>query len=411
VFSGDAMIQLDSLYDDIINGNVTKEDFLLKFKNLEAFSKEDRLKLQIIDASPFTMWACNIDNKIRLWDHRCQELYGYGYEEAINKSFIDLFVAPDEKIKAELDCIEIIKNNIYIINLAGDISKYSNSICLMTNCFKVTDMDSGEDLQAEIGLEISDKDWERLTIEYNQILETNKKLENKRKSFKEECDEFYENCIYRINELKKDVHSGQIQALKQHSHDSYKQGADNIKTSIETCQQKLENVNTNYLSKIDEAKVEKDLETHIHDFRLSSIIISDEIEITASSLLQLQIKTTSISSTSNKYIEKSEVVVKKDSFIDITNSRKTELLTKIEKKISGLEDNMESPGIVGNNKLTENLENSCNQLEIMKNEIIHYFAERISCIKNCENINEIEELERKINRKIDTYLEKIKSKN
>ena len=68
MLSGDAMIQLESLYDDIINGNVTKEDFLLKFKNLEAFSKEDRLKLQIIDASPFTMWACNIDNKIRLWD-------------------------------------------------------------------------------------------------------------------------------------------------------------------------------------------------------------------------------------------------------------------------------------------------------------------------------------------------------
>lgn len=387
------MKQLLKLYDDVQSGSITKDDFLSDLRKIRAFSKEDRLKLQIIDASPFTIWACGIDNKIRLWEHRCQELYGYTYEEAINKSFIELFVAPDERIRAELDCNDIIKKNKYIINLAGDINKYNNLIFLMTNCFKVTDTDINEDLQAEIGLQISNSDWERLNHEYGQIIETNKKLDNKRAKYIAECDEFYEQCNYRIDELKKDIRRGQVEAVKQESHDVYKQKTYIIRTSLETCRINLDKTTSNNISNINKAKTEDELEIQIREIRKNLIEISDEIENFANDLLQLQITLAKTDPDATSHIKRTEIVSKKDIMMDVILSKKVELLNKIENKINILSTNMEMTGIKDSTELKHVLEQRYQRFEDMKDEIIKLFAEQICTLKNCESIAAIDAIE------------------
>src|SRR5688572_3174058 len=60
-------------------------------------SHEDTLMLQILDGSPFTVWACTADLKIVLWNKTCERVYGFTKAEAIGKSFVDLFVSNEEK--------------------------------------------------------------------------------------------------------------------------------------------------------------------------------------------------------------------------------------------------------------------------------------------------------------------------
>lgn len=403
------MNKINSLYDKVINGNLTKEEFDSSLKSIRAFSREDRLKLQIIDASPFTIWACDIDYKICLWERRCQELYGYSKNEAINKSFVELFVAPDERNKAELDCVDIIKNNKYLINLAGDINKYNNIIFLMTNCFKVTDIDTGDDLQAEIGLAISNSDWKKLNDEYVQIIETNRKLISKKDKLQTECDEFIQECFYRISELKKDIRSGEIQAVKQRSHNNYKQGASIMKANIEICLQNIKKIISPFLDIVNISKTENDLESPIREFRNNMIVISDEIENIAYSLLQLQIEILSSGEDLHMSIEKTEVVIKRDSLLDIIISRKAELLNKIENKIYDYESSLGKPGIINTPLLTEELKQKCQQLEDMKDKILKYFADQVGLIKTCYSIDTIEILNINIMEKINEYLQTIKN--
>jgi PAS domain-containing protein len=60
-------------------------------------SSEDRLKLAIIDRCPFTVWACDRNFRIVLWNSVCEQIYGHNSKEAIGADYADLFVDPVEE--------------------------------------------------------------------------------------------------------------------------------------------------------------------------------------------------------------------------------------------------------------------------------------------------------------------------
>lgn len=134
---------------------MTKEELITYIKELEskrAFTYEDQMKLEILDNSPFTVWASDRNCIIKLWMGQCESLYGFSSKEVIGKDFVDLFVAKDEKVAARRDQINIIDNGAIFHNIANDIGKNGNTLQLITNCRRIIDPVSGECWNAEMGL-------------------------------------------------------------------------------------------------------------------------------------------------------------------------------------------------------------------------------------------------------------------
>ena len=128
-----------------------------EFKKKRSITREDQLKLALIDKAPFTLWACNRDFKIALWNGNCESIYQFKKEDAIGKNYLTLFVGKPERYQSEMDCIKMIDEDYIQKNfLAWDISKVGNRRTMLTNCFRIWDEDNQEYLQAEIALEISD---------------------------------------------------------------------------------------------------------------------------------------------------------------------------------------------------------------------------------------------------------------
>lgn len=122
-----------------------------------AASKEDRLKLAIIDRAPFSMWACNRKFEIVLWTAGSPKIYGFRKEDAAGKNYLSLFVDPPEREQSEIDCLRIIDEDYVQANfLAWDVTQSGEHRTMLTNCFRIWDEDNGEFLQAEVAVDISD---------------------------------------------------------------------------------------------------------------------------------------------------------------------------------------------------------------------------------------------------------------
>lgn len=151
-------------------------DYVKKLIAQRAFTYEDRMKLAIIDEAPFTIWANDRDCKIRFWSGRCEKVYGYNEAYVIGKDFVDLFVSKDEKLKARIDCRDIIDNGTPFNNIANDETFDKIPVTLQTNCFKIKDVDSGVFLSAEIGVVTNSIETETRKTEIAK--EQSQKVEN-----------------------------------------------------------------------------------------------------------------------------------------------------------------------------------------------------------------------------------------
>lgn len=143
--------------EELIEEIKTLRNELALLRKSRALTREDRLKLSILDRSPFTIWACDKDFNIQLWAGACGRNYGYSADEAIGKNYLELFVDDHEKDQSCGDCIAIIeKDKVFSNFLASDIAEDGSTRLMLTNCFRIYDEDTQQWLQAEIGLEISD---------------------------------------------------------------------------------------------------------------------------------------------------------------------------------------------------------------------------------------------------------------
>lgn len=123
-----------------------------------SLSAEAALKLAIFDRLPMPIWACDRECRIVYWNGGAERLYGYRSDEAMGRDFVELFVNPPERLKARLDCVDIIENDRNIRNMADDIDKYGTTRRLVTQCFALYNVGGHDGIQVELSYEVQDID-------------------------------------------------------------------------------------------------------------------------------------------------------------------------------------------------------------------------------------------------------------
>jgi len=128
----------------------------------------NRLAAALVEEAHVSIWAADINFRIVLWNSGAEQIYGVQRSEALGKNYLELFVDEYEREQSRLDCLQIIRNGYRQNNcLAYDHSDAHAQKYMLTNCFRITDPQTGEAYQAEIGVEISDlglKDKEHRTL-------------------------------------------------------------------------------------------------------------------------------------------------------------------------------------------------------------------------------------------------------
>ncbi|MEE6305707.1 PAS domain-containing protein [Plantactinospora veratri] len=117
----------------------------------------ERLVLELFNESHVAIWACDRDFQVVLWNRGAEEIYGFTSEEIIGRNYLDMFVDEAERDASLEDCRRIIDTGRRYKNLlAYDADAGGRVRYMLTNCFRITDRETGKRFQAEIGVEISD---------------------------------------------------------------------------------------------------------------------------------------------------------------------------------------------------------------------------------------------------------------
>lgn len=231
--------------------NMTREELIEILKSLEnqrAFSYEDQMKLKILDKSPFTIWASDRNCIIKLWTRQCEELYGYKKEEALEKDFVNLFVAPDEQAAARVDQISIIDDAEIFHNIANDIGKKGNTLQLITNCFRIKDIQTGEYWNAEMGLIIDYLDQERERLEI--IVSESRKVKSFIDQFINRTHECKDHLFNRKKSFRNEINSAERMALKIGKREEFKERTRKIRVSLDEIQISFEQIVESYYEKM-----------------------------------------------------------------------------------------------------------------------------------------------------------------
>lgn len=115
------------------------------------------LALEFFDGAPVSMWACDKDYKIVLWNSGAEAIYGVKKIDAIGRNYLTLFVDAAERAQSKVDCDRVINEGWTQYNcLAYDSGPTGRRRHMLTNVFRICHPLTGDHLQAEIGVEISD---------------------------------------------------------------------------------------------------------------------------------------------------------------------------------------------------------------------------------------------------------------
>jgi PAS domain S-box-containing protein len=121
-----------------------------------------RLIEQFFERAHVSMWACDSDFKVVLWNKGAEEIYGRAAEDMIGQVFFEVFVDEAERDDAEQDTRRIIEYGETFRNfLAFDKGSDGRNRQMLTNCFRVIDPETKLRYQAEIAIEISDLEMKR----------------------------------------------------------------------------------------------------------------------------------------------------------------------------------------------------------------------------------------------------------
>ncbi len=104
-----------------------------------------------------SMWACDEDFRIVLWNKGAEELYDRSADSVIGKRYDTLFIDEAEREQSLVDCRKIIREGARFRNfLALDVDSRGRQKQMLTNCFRITDPETGQHYQAEIGLDVAE---------------------------------------------------------------------------------------------------------------------------------------------------------------------------------------------------------------------------------------------------------------
>lgn len=230
---------------------MSREELILFIRELErqrAFSYEDQMKLEILDQSPFTIWASDRNCKITFWDGQCEHHYGYNKEQAVGRDFVDLFVDEDEKDAARDDQIKIIDHGEVFHNIANDHGRDGNVLHLITNCRRIKDIKSGEYWNAEMGLIIDyiEDEKERL----NQVIAESRKVKSCISQFIASVNQDKEQFADRKNAINSSIRNYERIAISRGKRSEYKENVAVVQGSIKTIEEQLNCIIEEYFEKI-----------------------------------------------------------------------------------------------------------------------------------------------------------------
>lgn len=231
--------------------NFSKEELiklLLDFEGKRAFSYEDQLKLAILDKSPFTIWASDRNCIIKMWSGQCESMYGRRKEDVLGKDFVDLFVSPDEQAAARRDQLEIIDNDKEFHNIANDQGRNGNTLQLITNCFRITDPQSGEFWNAEMGVAIDYYEEEKKQLERN--IEEGRMIQTLISDFSATQNQYREQFFDRKESLLSAIRNGKIEAAKKKKLDEYIRCTQEFVKKVKEIDDQIDSISENYSAKI-----------------------------------------------------------------------------------------------------------------------------------------------------------------
>lgn len=232
--------------------SMTKEELISYIKFLEskrAFTHEDRLLLEIIDKTPFfTVWASDKNCIVKLWAGQCQARYAYTKEQMIGQDFVSKFVAPHEQAAARRDQLQIIDKGERFHNIANDHGGNGTTMRLMTFCYRIQDPDTGEMLNAEMGVDVSSYDAERQILEEN--IAESKKIQSFIESFNTEINQCEQQYEKRILAVSSELMSKKLVAAQQGKLVMYNLYAEETVAKIDSAQDKANEDFSDYRNKI-----------------------------------------------------------------------------------------------------------------------------------------------------------------
>ena len=210
---------------------------LQELENKRAFTYEDRMKLEILDQSPFTIWASDRDCKITFWDGQCEHLYGYTREQAIGQDFVDWFVDVDEQGAARGDQLKIIDNGEVFHNIANDHGRDGNILHLITNCWRMRDIKSGELWNVEMGLIIDyfEDEKERL----NQVIAESRKVKSCVSQFLASVNQDREQFADRKKAINSSIRTYERIAISRGKRRDFKKGVTAVQEEIKEIEERL----------------------------------------------------------------------------------------------------------------------------------------------------------------------------
>lgn len=233
-------------------------EYIKKLKQKRELTYEERMKLTIIDKSPFTIWASDRNCTIKLWEGKCESMYGYSKSEVLGKDYVDLFVANDEKNAARRDQLSIIDNDKVFHNIANDKGRNGNTLKLITYCSRIQDLKSEEFWNAEIGIPIEYYEEEKKLLdqriaESHMISACIKQFTDNQKQYSQQFNERRKALLTAIRE-------SEIKATKLRKRKEYKKRIYPIDNSITNIEKELEIMSNDYLFKIEKCSTYNECE-------------------------------------------------------------------------------------------------------------------------------------------------------
>jgi PAS domain S-box-containing protein len=164
-------------------------------------SLENRLYAELCVHAHVSIWACDEELRIVLWNRGAEDIYGYSAEDVIGKRYLELFVDEAEREASQADTMRTITSGVRQKNLlAYDRDPKGAVRYMLTNCFRITDPDTGIKYVAEVGIEISDLELRK--DEHRTLREVGIAL---RQAHRNEVQRLRDEIVFRIGRLRDEL--------------------------------------------------------------------------------------------------------------------------------------------------------------------------------------------------------------
>lgn len=116
----------------------------------------NELYRRAVDIAPVSVWACDRDWQIVYWNSGAERLYESSRENVIGKSFLELFITDDERVRALLAIERVFKGETIADVMAEDKTSSGKRKTVLVTSYPIYGENGEVSLYGEVALDISD---------------------------------------------------------------------------------------------------------------------------------------------------------------------------------------------------------------------------------------------------------------